>query len=172
LTKTLAAKLKIPVREVIRRYRAVHRTTDGVYKVLLVTVEREGTAPLVATWGGISLRRKPGVVLNDAPPPVWNERTDIVERLLADACEACGSHDHVESYHVRKLGNLTKKGKRLPNWKQVMMARQRKTLVPCRQCHHDLHAGKPIQFKSRNMERRMPRKVGMSGSEGGRWNST
>ncbi|HEU4792093.1 MAG TPA: group II intron reverse transcriptase/maturase [Nitrolancea sp.] len=172
LTKTLAAKLKIPVSQVIRRFRAVHRTQEGAYQVLRVTVERDGKEPLVATWGGISLRRKPGGVLNDAPPPVWNDRTEIVERLLADTCEACGSHDHVESHHIRKLDDLTKKGKRLPKWKEVMIARQRKTLVLCRTCHHNLHAGKPIQFTSSNMESRMPRKVGMSGSEGGRWKST
>lgn len=109
LTKTLAAKPKIPVPPVIRPFRDVHRTEDGVYKVLRVTVERDGKAPLVATWSGISLRRKPDVVLNDAPPGAGNERTEIVERLLADSCEACGSHDHVESHHVRKIGNLTKK---------------------------------------------------------------
>ena len=168
LTKTLAAKLKITVPQVIRRFREVHRTEDGVYQVLRVTVERDGKAPLVATWGGISLRRKPGGVLNDTPTPVWNDRTEIVERLLADTCEACGCHDHVESHHVRKIDDLTKKGKRLPKWKEVMITRQRKTLVLCRKCHHDLHAGKPIQFTSSNMESRMPRKAGTSGSEGGR----
>jgi hypothetical protein len=172
LTKTLAAKLKIPVPQVIRRFHDVHRTEDGVYKVLRVTVEREGKAPLVATWCGISLRRKPGVVLNDAPQPVWNDRTEIVERLLADTCEACGSHDHVESHHIRKISDLTKKGKQLPKWKEIMITRRRKTLVLCRQCHHDLHAGKPVQFTSLNMESRMPRKAGTSGSEGGRWKST
>ncbi len=172
LTKTLAAKLKLPVPQVIRRFRDMHQTQDGAYKVLRVTVARNGKTPLVATWGGISLRRKPGVVLNDAPQPVWNDRTEIVERLLADTCEACGSHEHVESHHIRKLDNLTKKGKRLPNWKEVMIARQRKTLVLCRKCHHDLHAGKPIQFASLNMESRMPRKVGTSGSGGGCWEST
>ena len=95
-------------------------------------------------------------------------RRSIVARLLADTCEACGSHDHVESHHVRKIDDLTKKGKRLPKWKEVMITRQRKTLVLCRKCHHDLHAGKPIQFTSSNMESRMPRKAGTSGSEGGR----
>lgn len=172
LTKTLAAKLKLPVPQVIRRFRAEHRTQDGVYKVLRVTVVRDGKKPLVATWGGLSLRRKPGAVLNDAPRPVWNDRTELVVRLLADTCEACGSHDHVESHHIRKLSDLTKKGKQLPKWKEIMIARRRKTLVLCRQCHHDLHAGKSIQFTSLNMESRMPRKEGTSGSGGGCWEST
>lgn len=49
----------------------------------------------------------------------------IAERLLADTCEACGSHDHVESHHIRKLNDLTKQEKRLPSWKETMIARQR-----------------------------------------------
>lgn len=59
LTKTLAHKLKISVKEVYRRYGATMQTEHGPKKVLRVTVDRPGQAPLVATWGRSSLAGTP-----------------------------------------------------------------------------------------------------------------
>jgi hypothetical protein len=73
LTKTLAAKLRLSVPRVYRRFRATIATPAGPRKVLLVTVERgPGKLPLVAQWGGISLARDTHAVLDDQPPRVWN----------------------------------------------------------------------------------------------------
>ena len=150
LTKTLAAKLRISVAKVYRRHRAMLQTPAGPYKGLRVTVERSGKKPLVATWGGVTLKHRKDAVLDDQPRRVWNnDRTDLEQRLLADECELCGSRKNVEVHHVRALKNLKRRGRaEKPAWVRAMVARQRKTLVVCRTCHMDIQHGRP------------PRKVG------------
>src|SRR5205814_1173425 len=100
LTKTLAHKLRVHVSAVYDRYRATIETPYGPYKGLKVIVARAGKPPLVTHWGGVPLRRRKDAVLDDQPPTVWNRRTELLERLLADECELCGSREHVEVHHV------------------------------------------------------------------------
>ena len=110
--------------------------------MLQVMVERKGKLPLVATWGGISLKRDVQALLDDTPQRLWNgTRTELLQRLLADKCELCGSKDRVQVHHVRALRDLHRPGHTVPpNWVQQMAARQRKTLVVCHQCHrHVIH---------------------------------
>jgi group II intron reverse transcriptase/maturase len=160
LTKTLAHKLRVSVKKVYRRYSAQQTNQQDTYKVLQVRVEREGKGkePLVATWGGIPLKWRGRAVLNDDPAPVWNTfRSEVVQRLLADTCELCGSHDNCESHHIKALKDLQTKGrKERPKWVITMAARRRKTLVVCRSCHDDIHAGHPKDLarkrKSRNAD--------------------
>ncbi|MFN8472127.1 MAG: reverse transcriptase domain-containing protein [Anaerolineae bacterium] len=144
LAKTLAAKLKISVPQVFKRYKTTVQTEQGPRKVLMVTVEREGRKPLVAVWGGISLAREEMGTLNDQIPPMRSGRTELEQRLLAETCELCGSKEDVEVHHIRALKDLDRKG-RAPRseWVKVMAARRRKTLVVCRLCHEDIHAGRP-----------------------------
>lgn len=110
---------------------------------LQVTVARDdGRAPLIAQWGGISLVRDTiPTVLNDNPPRIWsNRRSELVQRLLADACELCGSADQVEVHHIRALKDLTPRGRRQqPEWAMRMASRHRKTLLVCRACHESIH---------------------------------
>jgi group II intron reverse transcriptase/maturase len=69
----------------------------------------------------------------------YGGRTSLIDRLLAEKCEWCGSKDvPLEIHHVKKLKDL--KGKKL--WEQYMIARRRKTLAMCIPCHHNLHNGK------------------------------
>lgn len=141
LTKTLAHKLQISVPKVYKRYQTMIQTPDGPRKGLQVSIEREGKQPLVATWGGISLKRNMETVLEDNPPLVWNKATEIVQRLLADRCELCGTTGQCEVHHIRKLKDLKQKGRsEKPQWVQIMAARRRKTLVVCRKCHKNIHA--------------------------------
>ncbi len=149
LTKTLARKYRITVPKVYRRYRAVLDTEHGPRRGLQVTVHRDGgRPPLVAQWGGISLARdttpRP---LNDRPPRIWNgRRSELVQRLLAEVCELCGSTEQVEVHHIRALKDLNPKGrKQQPEWVTRMASRHRKTLVVCRDCHVDIHAGRPTR---------------------------
>jgi hypothetical protein len=139
--------LRISVGTVYKRYRAILKTPDGIYKGLQVTINREGKKPLVSTWGGISLKHYQNAVLEDQPRRIWNnERTDLEQRLLADTCELCGSHDAVEVHHVRALKNLLRHGRaEKPTWVKVMVARRRKTLVVCRTCHTDIQHGRPAR---------------------------
>jgi hypothetical protein len=155
LTKTLAHKLRITVAKVYARYQATIATPVGIRKVLLVTVERgEGKKPLVAQWGGIPLRRQPSAVLDDRISEIWNSRSELLERLLADTCELCGSRVSVQVHHIRHLADLQKKGRaERPKWVTVMAARRRKTLVVCAGCHGDIHPGRPYSTTS-NADRR------------------
>lgn len=61
----------------------------------------------------------------------------IEKRLKACECELCGTTDSpcFEIHHVNKLKNL--KGK-LP-WEAAMIAKRRKTLVACHNCHVMIH---------------------------------
>jgi group II intron reverse transcriptase/maturase len=58
-------------------------------------------------------------------------------RLKAKICELCGTTEatHYEIHHVHKVKDL--KGKEL--WEQVMIAKRRKTMVLCRDCHINIH---------------------------------
>ena len=148
LLKTLAAKLRITVSKVVRNLQTTIQTDEGPRKVLQVQVEREGKRPLVAQWGGISLKWRIDTVLDDQPRQVWNISTDLLQRLLADTCEMpdCGSQENVEVHHVKalKLLNPLRSGPK-PEWVKLMAARQRKTLVVCRKCHDAIEHGLPLR---------------------------
>jgi group II intron reverse transcriptase/maturase len=140
LTKTLAHKLKISVREVYRRYQTAISTPQGNRSGLLVTVERANKTPLKAIWGGIGLVRNMKATLTDTPPRVWSGRTELIERLLVEECELCGSHDRVQVHHIRALRDLKTWGQTdRPAWVERMAARQRKTLAVCHNCHRQIH---------------------------------
>ncbi|MCD3402478.1 reverse transcriptase domain-containing protein [Streptococcus equi] len=66
-------------------------------------------------------------------------RTTFESRLKAKKCELCGTTDKQTTYeihHVNKGKNLKGKEK----WEQMMIAKQRKTLVVCHHCHrHVIH---------------------------------
>jgi group II intron reverse transcriptase/maturase len=160
LLQTLARKLGISVPQVSRRYKTTIQTERGPKVALQVTIEREGKKPLAATWGSTSLARKTGTVLNDDPRPFQNLRTEIVDRLLADACELCGSHHRVQVHHIKALKDLRHDGRApKPTWIRTMAARQRKKLVVCRECHVAIHAGRPTRthgHQHRALESRVP----------------
>jgi group II intron reverse transcriptase/maturase len=143
LVATLAHKLRITMAQVYDRYQTTIETPDGLRKGLQVTVEREGKRPLVARWGGFSLARNRKAILNDTPPWTWGERSELERRLLANTCELCGSQVNVEVHHIRALKDLQQPGrKERPLWRRMMAARRRKTLIVCRPCHDDIHAGR------------------------------
>ncbi|HEX4815899.1 MAG TPA: reverse transcriptase domain-containing protein [Nonomuraea sp.] len=152
LAHTLAGKLKISVPQVFRRFKTVIQTEHGPQKVLQVKVERPGEDPLVAHWGGISLARNATATttLNDELPPILNGRTELVQRLLAEKCELCGSTDDVQVHHIRAMKDLHRKGRApKPAWVETMAARRRKTLVACHNCHSGIHAGRPSEQPTR-----------------------
>jgi hypothetical protein len=65
-------------------------------------------------------------------------RTSMIDRVKANRCEWCGAENvEIEMHHVRKLKDL--KGKK--SWEKIMVARNRKTLALCIECHKKLHAG-------------------------------
>ncbi len=145
LTKTLAAKHKSTVRRIRKRYKSVAETEHGPRVCLRVEVPRDdGKRPLMAQFGGLPLKRQRQAVLVDRQPQRYrSDRAEIVKRLLADECELCGSKVDVEVHHVRALRDLNVQGRNAKSgWVELMAKRRRKTLVVCRQCHGDIHAGR------------------------------
>jgi group II intron reverse transcriptase/maturase len=146
LTKTLARKLGISVSQVYARFGATLQTASGPRKGLEVRVVRPGKPPLVAQWGGISLARQGHAVLDDQQRVVPGGRTELLQRLLAETCELCGSTDRIEVHHIRHLKDLRRRRRGQnppPRWVEVMAARRRKTLVVCHECHRGIHTGDP-----------------------------
>jgi len=147
LLKTLANKYKASVTEMANKYLSKAETPHGPKTCLEVTVTRQGKKPLVARFGGISLTRQRKANLVDNPPIIYAPfRNELLKRLLAEECEICESTDNLEVHHIRKLADLKRKdGRPTPDWVRIMISRRRKTIVLCRSCHDDLHAGRPLK---------------------------
>jgi Type II intron maturase len=104
LLKTLAHKHKSTVAKMIRRFTAKVSTPFGPRTCLETRVPREGKEPLIARFGGIPLRTNLTASFEDLLLTRRGESgTELLRRLLADACEACGSTDNVEVGCDRRL---------------------------------------------------------------------
>lgn len=63
-------------------------------------------------------------------------KSSLERKLEAKVCEMCGKSDvKLEFHHVNKVKSL--KGKAL--WEQLMIAKRRKTLAVCSDCHKKIH---------------------------------
>jgi hypothetical protein len=145
LLKTLAGKHRSTVGKMARKYKTVIDTPAGPRKCLQLVIERDrGRKPLTARFGGIPLRRVRTAALTDQRPVMASaKRNELIHRLLAGRCELCEGTEGLEVHHVRKLADLNKPGRReKPPWMELMAKRRRKTLVICRRCHEDIHAGR------------------------------
>lgn len=146
LTKTLAHKFSVSVTKVYEKYGAELTVEGKKYKGLRVTIPRQDKKPLVATWGGVSLAWDLQVTLEEQPANVYTGHSELVQRLLADYCEYCGSSEEVEVHHVRAMRNLHQyPGREKPEWVKRMIALRRKTLLLCRTCHEDVTYGRPMR---------------------------
>ena len=152
LAKTLAHKHKTSVRKIYRKYQTEIEVEGKRYKVFQVTVPRGEKKPLVATWGGITLTWDIQATIADQLQWKWSSRSELEKRLLAQVCEICeATHltEQIEVHHIRALKDLKHyDGREKPLWVKIMAARRRKTLVLCRTCHDDLHAGRPLRRKA------------------------
>ena len=145
LCRTLAAKHDSSAKKMADKYLTKVLTEHGLRSCLQVMEERgPDKPPLIAQFGGIPLRRNRSAILVDHSPTRFRtERNELLQRLLADTCELCGSTSQVEVHHVRHLKDLNRNGQRpRPRWMEIMAARRRKTLVTCGACHDQIHAGK------------------------------
>jgi group II intron reverse transcriptase/maturase len=151
LARTLADKHRSSVRKMIRKYQTVVTSPHGRLKALEIIQPRGADKkPLVARFGGIELRRQKHAVMNDRPPQIYNSlRSELIQRLLAEECELCGSELNCEVHHIRKLADLNQPGrKEKPQWVKRMAMRRRKTLVVCQKCHEEIHRERPSRRKS------------------------
>jgi len=150
LVKTLAAKFKLSVSQIYVRYKGTQQVGTQTYKTLQVEVPTR-KATRIIYWGAVPLNT---VHIGTEPigddryaHQVWTTRTDLIQRLQADSCEMCGHQGKCEVHHIRKLSNLKQRWRgrpEKPEWVKRMIAMQRKTLVVCKACHDDIHAGRPI----------------------------
>ena len=145
MLKTLAHKHKASVKEMMLKYMTTASTENGPRRSIEVVLPRDGKRPLIARFGGISLRRKERMVVRDVSPYTASMRNELLVRLLAEQCEVCGSNEDIRVHHIRKMSDLNRfEGREKPLWAQLMAARKRKTMVMCNPCHMDLHAGRPF----------------------------
>jgi len=140
LLKTLASKHKDAVSKIKRKYR--RRLADG-RQVIAVEVKREQKKPLVAMYGKQPITHTRNVRIRDDVVELHTGRNELVNRLLHNTCEICGSHDDVQGHHIRKLADLKQyEGKERPEWVKRMAAMRRKTLFVCKRHHEEIHQGK------------------------------
>lgn len=66
-----------------------------------------------------------------------HNRNPFESRLKAKICELCGTTEaaHYEIHHVKKVKDLQGKNP----WEKYLIARNRKTMVVCRDCHKEIH---------------------------------
>lgn len=145
--KTLAAKHTIHNPSVT--YRRYYR--NGIdhleWRHIQVVVERENAPPLVAKCGETPLRTRKTSYISDKIPPqvIAGTTSELLTRLLAGKCELCHRMANLEAHHVNKLKSLRKRwqGKRSkPKWVEHMIARRRKTIVVCHECHQQITHGR------------------------------
>ncbi|HBG8469952.1 TPA: group II intron reverse transcriptase/maturase [Clostridioides difficile] len=70
----------------------------------------------------------------------YSNPTELEQRLRANKCEICGTNDTQKDYevhHINKVKNLKNKS----NWERIMIAKNRKTLIVCKECHIKIHNG-------------------------------
>lgn len=141
LLRTLANKHNTSIAKMYRKYH--YRGKDGT--TIAVTVTRKDKNPLVAIFGRKPIERNLDAVIEDDIQHVYTGTTQLIERLRADTCEICGSHEDVQVHHIKKLKDLRKKWqgrKAKPDWVKKMIALRRKTLVVCKRHHDEIHAGR------------------------------
>ena len=66
----------------------------------------------------------------------FTNHSSLEDRLRANQCELCGATDvPLEVHHINKVKNLNGK----EQWEKAMIARKRKTLIVCKNCHIAIH---------------------------------
>lgn len=69
---------------------------------------------------------------------IYYRESELEKRMNANICEICGKDDKdaiYEVHHINKVKNL--KGK--DSWERIMIAKKRKTLIVCQDCHKKIH---------------------------------
>jgi group II intron reverse transcriptase/maturase len=130
--KTLAAKHKCTIAKVKERYK------DGKGKWCIPYQTKVGRKQLYfAKYSDSKKVKKPSDTRTNAAVIHTSRTTTFESRLKAKQCELCGTTEsgHYEIHHVNKVKNLSGK----ESWERVMIAKRRKTLVVCRECHHIIH---------------------------------
>ena len=102
---------------------------------------------LVARFGDKPLRRNKTAIIIDDKPKAYKCSIELVNRLLSNRCELCGSDQDIQGHHVRKLKEIKQRYRGLkrnhpPKWVEFMIKRNRKVVFVCLKCHIEIHNGK------------------------------
>ncbi|HCC34295.1 MAG TPA: group II intron reverse transcriptase/maturase [Ruminococcaceae bacterium] len=130
--KTLANKHKSKISKV----KAMYKDGNGGWGIPYET--KTGKKRMYfAKYADCKGRENPTDIVSNAAVAYGYAINALENRLKAKVCELCGAtkSEHYEIHHVNKLKNL--KGKQ--TWEKVMIAKRRKTLVVCRNCHKEIH---------------------------------
>ena len=129
--KTLATKFKTKIGQIKDKYRA------GQNKWAIPYETKTGKKLMYfADYQDCKKNTFEDVISNQAIMFRYS-RSTFEERLKAHKCEHCGRTDaeHYEIHHIHKVKDL--KGKEA--WEQNMIAKRRKTIVVCKECHYKIH---------------------------------
>ena len=131
--KTFAGKYRTSVRKINKRYRR--------NKLFTVTYKQKGVVKS-RTFYKTNFKRRTTAYsqICDLQPGTITDtsRTSLTDRLKAEKCELCGIMGKLHMHHIHKLKDL--KGKE--SWERLMLARKRKTIALCGNCHRLRHLGK------------------------------
>lgn len=129
--KTLARKHQMSISQIIKKYR--------FGKTWAIPYETKTGKKQMQIARFTDIKQKQGKNYADKIDIMAEPRygfNALEARLKANKCELCGAENaEYEIHHINKLKNL--KGK--AEWEKVMLARKRKTLVVCKQCHYKIH---------------------------------
>ena len=129
--KTLARKHQMSISKIIKKYRS------GKSWAIPYETKTGKKQMQIARFTDIKQKRgkKYAEKIDIMAEPRYGFNA-LEARLKANKCEICGAENaEYEIHHINKLKNL--KGK--ADWEKVMLARKRKTLVVCKQCHYKIH---------------------------------
>lgn len=131
--KTFAGKYKSSVRRIINKYRRD--------KLFTVKYERKGVTKS-RTFYKTSFKRRTTAFGQDCDIQpnfiAYASHTSLTDRLKAEKCELCGATEKLHMHHIHKLKELQGK----ESWERFMLARKRKTIALCPNCHQLRHQGK------------------------------
>ena len=133
-------------RSATRAYRKYKCSTGGIKHLSASAVDPNNTKVYVATLGNYQIKVNKAAIVIDEVKQFYSGRNELVNRLLADKCELCGSKEQIEVHHIKKLADIKKRyeGRKNPPppWIKFMIARNRKTVVVCKKCHVEIHGGR------------------------------
>lgn len=128
--KTLAGKHKTTSRKILNKYKS-----DGKWSIPYKT-KSETKYCKFADYMKCKKSVDFDEVIVDYAVLHATTRTSLEKRLSSQICELCGKTEvPLEMHHVNKVKNL--KGKNF--WEIMMIAKKRKTLAVCKDCHHKIH---------------------------------
>lgn len=128
--KTIAGKHKTTARKIIAKY-----AHDGSWRIPYKTKKGIRYSKF-ADFMRCKKATDFDEVIKDYAVIHATTRTTFEDRLSAEVCELCGKMGvPLELHHVNKVKNL--KGKDF--WEIMMIAKKRKTIAVCKQCHHKIH---------------------------------